>query len=185
MIKNKKVGIIACCDITGLIGYDGQIPWHNSVDLKRFKELTMGTTLIMGRKTFESLPKKSLPGRRIHVLYNSYANLENTDYPEVEHYFSMLAAIEEAPTDLVWIAGGGQIYNDAINLKIADFIDLSIINAVHLTPIKDSLNVQKEKRIMFPHVDYAYRVVSEVVNEEDPKLFHRRYEIRPEWGWSA
>ena len=50
----------------GVIGKDGGLPWHISADLKRFKALTMGTVLVMGRKTFDSLPKL-LPGRR-HIV---------------------------------------------------------------------------------------------------------------------
>ena len=46
-----------------MIGKDGAIPWHISDDLKRFKALTMGHTIVMGRKTWDSLPKKPLPGR--------------------------------------------------------------------------------------------------------------------------
>ena len=47
----------------GVIGKDGGIPWHISDDMKRFKALTMGNTVVMGRKTWDSLPKKPLPGR--------------------------------------------------------------------------------------------------------------------------
>lgn len=47
----------------GIIGRDGGLPWHISSDLKRFKELTMGKPVIMGRKTWDSLPRKPLPGR--------------------------------------------------------------------------------------------------------------------------
>jgi dihydrofolate reductase len=58
--------IVARAD-NGVIGKDGAMPWHISEDLKRFKRLTMGTVMIMGRKTFESLPRL-LPGRRHIVL---------------------------------------------------------------------------------------------------------------------
>ena len=53
--------------VNGVIGRDGKLPWHISADLKRFKRLTMGSAMVMGRKTFESLPGV-LPGRRHIVL---------------------------------------------------------------------------------------------------------------------
>lgn len=74
-----NVGMIAACDINGLIGYDGKIPWHNKTDLKRFKQLTMNSTLIMGRKTYESLPANKLPGRTKYVLTYSPWGKEDTD----------------------------------------------------------------------------------------------------------
>jgi dihydrofolate reductase len=52
----------------GVIGKDGAIPWHISEDLKRFKALTLGKTVVMGRKTWDSLPRKPLPGRRNVVV---------------------------------------------------------------------------------------------------------------------
>ena len=52
----------------GVIGKDGAIPWHISDDLKRFKALTLGKTVVMGRKTWDSLPRKPLPGRRNIVV---------------------------------------------------------------------------------------------------------------------
>ena len=52
----------------GVIGREGGLPWHISSDLKRFKEITMGKPVVMGRKTWESLPRKPLPGRRNIVI---------------------------------------------------------------------------------------------------------------------
>jgi len=59
--------VLAVAD-NGVIGRDGAIPWHISDDLKRFKALTLGKTVVMGRKTWDSLPKKPLPGRRNIVV---------------------------------------------------------------------------------------------------------------------
>ena len=70
MIKDLYTIIIAAVSENGVIGKDGKIPWHLPVDLKRFKKLTSGYPVIMGRKTYESLPKKfrPLPGRLNIVL---------------------------------------------------------------------------------------------------------------------
>ena len=59
---SEIVLVVAIAD-NGVIGKDGGIPWHISDDMKRFKALTMGHTIVMGRKTWDSLPRKPLPGR--------------------------------------------------------------------------------------------------------------------------
>ena len=62
-MSRAAITIVVARASNGVIGKDGGLPWHISADLKRFKALTMGTVLVMGRKTFDSLPKL-LPGRR-------------------------------------------------------------------------------------------------------------------------
>jgi dihydrofolate reductase len=59
--------VVAAAD-NGVIGRDGAVPWHIPADLKRFKALTLGKTVVMGRKTWDSLPRKPLPGRQNLVL---------------------------------------------------------------------------------------------------------------------
>lgn len=89
----------------GVIGRDGTMPWHIPADLKRFKRLTMGHAMIMGRKTFESFPSP-LPGRRHIVLTRSRS--WQADGAEVVH--SQGEALERAGADLVAIVGGAEIY---------------------------------------------------------------------------
>ena len=64
----SRIALVVAVSRNGVIGRAGGLPWHISSDLKRFKALTMGKPLIMGRKTWESLPKKPLPGRRNIVI---------------------------------------------------------------------------------------------------------------------
>lgn len=184
MIKGKTVGMIVACDLTGMIGYDGTIPWKCPADMKRFKELTMGHTLIMGSKTFDSLPRKPLPGRTTHVLHHPTSLIPDIHFEGVKRFTSILKAVEEAPTDLVWIAGGAQIYAEALMLNMPDFIDLSIIDGVCLPAVKDRIPESLEKTIVLPPIPYFYRVESETVNPDDPKLWHRKYVIREKWGWN-
>ena len=63
-----KTTLIACCDSMGGIGKDGGIPWYLPSDLKHFSEYTKGKPCVMGRKTWESLPVKPLPGRKNYVI---------------------------------------------------------------------------------------------------------------------
>ena len=62
------VSFVVAVARNGVIGREGGLPWHISSDLKRFKEITMGKPVIMGRKTWDSLPRKPLPGRRNIVI---------------------------------------------------------------------------------------------------------------------
>lgn len=89
----------------GVIGKDGSIPWHIPADLKRFKALTMGHAMIMGRKTFESFPKP-LPGRRHIVL--TRARGWQADGAEVVH--SKAEALALAGEDPLAIIGGAEVY---------------------------------------------------------------------------
>ena len=63
-----KISLILACGKDGLIGVSGKLPWHLPADLKRFKKITWGKTLLMGRRTWDSLPLQPLPGRRNIVL---------------------------------------------------------------------------------------------------------------------
>lgn len=89
----------------GVIGKDGTIPWHIPADLKRFKRLTMGHAMIMGRKTFESFPSP-LPGRRHIVLTRD----ESWQADGAEVARSRADALQLAGRDPVAIVGGTEIY---------------------------------------------------------------------------
>ena len=91
------LGMIVACDRNGAIGKDGDLPWRQSTDLQHFKTVTMGSNLIMGRKTWDSLPGL-LPGRTHYVL--SRGNVEGVE----------VIGYEQAKEMDGWIIGGGEIY---------------------------------------------------------------------------
>jgi dihydrofolate reductase len=106
------VGLIWAQSTSGVIGRDGGIPWRLPEDQARFKELTMGHTVVMGRLTWESLPAsvRPLPGRRNVVL------TRQADYPADRA--EVVATLDDAVTDEeTWVIGGEQIY--ALALPIA------------------------------------------------------------------
>ncbi|MDE6460638.1 MAG: dihydrofolate reductase [Paramuribaculum sp.] len=108
-----NISIIAALGADNSIGAAGNLAFHISADLKHFKELTMGKPVIMGRKTFESLPNGPLPGRRNIVISR---NPEYT-YPGVETASSMQDAVElvyDSPEAM--IIGGAEIYRQALPL---------------------------------------------------------------------
>ena len=89
--------MIVACDRNGAIGKDGDLPWRQSTDLQYFKKLTINCNLIMGRKTWESLPGK-LPEREHYVL-------SRNNNPDLD-----IISFEDALTMEGWIIGGGEIY---------------------------------------------------------------------------
>ena len=106
----------------GCIGKDGALPWHLPADLKRFKALTMGKPMIMGRKTFESLPGL-LPGRRHIVL----TRRERWDSSGAEVVRSVEEALSVAGGGDVSVIGGAAIFD--VFMEHADRIELTEIHA--------------------------------------------------------
>ena len=102
----------------GIIGRDGKLPWHLPADLKRFKALTMGSAMVMGRKTFESLPGL-LPGRR-HIVLTRNRNWFRVG---AELASSVEEAIALAGDEPISVIGGADIF--ALFLPIADRIELT------------------------------------------------------------
>lgn len=121
------VMIVARAD-NGVIGRDGALPWRLPEDLKRFKALTMGTPMIMGRKTFESLPGL-LPGRRHIVLTRGDWRAEGA---EVAHSIDDALALAAAPR--VSVIGGAEIYR--LFEPVATRIELT---EVHAAPAGDTM----------------------------------------------
>lgn len=107
----QKITIIASVASDGALGRNGDLLFHFKADLRRFKELTLGHPIIMGRKTFESFPKGPLPGRRnIVITRNSGYRREG-----VETASSLDEAIALVAEDC-FVLGGGEIYRQAMPL---------------------------------------------------------------------
>ena len=105
---SEIVLVVAIAD-NDVIGKDGVIPWHISEDLKRFKALTMGHPIVMGRKTWDSLPRKPLPGRA-NVVVTRQADW-HADGAVVAH---SLGQATEGTSGLVFVIGGAEIYDIAL-----------------------------------------------------------------------
>lgn len=116
------VNIIAAIAQDNAIGNDNKLLYWLPNDLKRFKALTTGHTIIMGRKTFESLPKGALPNRRNIVLSRS-----QVQYPGAETFPSLETALAACTTDeQVYIIGGASVYQQA--MAFADKLCLTQID---------------------------------------------------------
>ena len=105
-----RISIIAAVARNGVIGHEGRMPWHLPEELAHFKAVTMGHALVMGRSTFESIGRV-LPGRRTIVLTRDPA----WQHPGVEAAHSFAEAVSLAgPADEVFVAGGAQVYAEAL-----------------------------------------------------------------------
>jgi len=109
------ISLIVVMDENGVIGRNNQLPWNLSPDLKRFKQLTMGHHLLMGRKTFDSIGRP-LPGRRTVVITrNSAFRVPGvTVSPSLTHALSVARSADD---EEVFVAGGGEIFSQAISLS--------------------------------------------------------------------
>lgn len=144
----------------GVIGLNGAIPWHYKGDLQRFKRLTMGAVIVMGRATWDSLPKKPLPGRR-NVVITSRPIEGVESYPSIDAALCAIGATD------VWFIGGARIYEEA--MKHVDVIDVTYVPdriddpaAVKMPPIDES----------------SFQPGDLVPHEDDPALTHRTYTRR-------
>ena len=154
--KVSKLTLIAAIDENSVLGKDNQLIWHLPEDLKRFKLLTTGHAIIMGRKTFESLPK-ALPNRHNIVVTRN----QNYSKEGITVCNSLEEAIECAKDDeQPYVIGGGQIYEQAIGL--ADVIELTRIHSqfegdVFFPEIDlKKWSVEKEDRMSHPDFEFSF-----------------------------
>ncbi|MBO7069144.1 MAG: dihydrofolate reductase [Bacteroidaceae bacterium] len=118
------ISIIAAVAQNLAIGYENKLLYWLPDDLKRFKALTTGHTIIMGRRTFESLPKGALPNRRNVILTRS-----RMVFPGADVYSSLQEALAScAPEEDVYIIGGASVYKEA--LPLADRLCLTEIQDI-------------------------------------------------------
>lgn len=135
-MTNPKLTLVVAVAKNGVIGRDGDLPWRLSSDLKRFKAATMGKPVLMGRKTWESLPRKPLPGR-FNLILTRDANFVASDAWVYTDLAAMLAAgramAAAAGVEEACIIGGAQLYE--ATLPLADRI---ILTEVNLEPLGDA-----------------------------------------------
>ena len=118
----QKIALIAAIAKNNAIGVDNKLIYWLPNDLKRFKELTTGHTIIMGSNTFRSLPKGALPNRRNIVL-----SRKETTFPGTETFSSLEEALANCKNeDIVYIIGGEMLYRTA--MPVADILCLTEID---------------------------------------------------------
>lgn len=119
-----KLGLVYARARNGVIGRDGVLPWHLPEDLAHFKKVTMGAPVIMGRKTWESLPPRfrPLPGRR-NIVVTRQAGWSAPGAESAASFDEAVARCE--PAAHAWVIGGAEIYRQAVPLaEIAEVTEL-------------------------------------------------------------
>lgn len=147
----KSITLIVATDLKGGIGLNNQLLWHLPDDLKRFKALTIGKAIIMGRKTFESIGK-ALPGRR-NIVLSRDADLRIEGAEVFERLEDAIAACKE---ESICIIGGGEIYR------------LAFPFATHLSLTK--VHTELHADTFFPEVtDSEWTLISSEPHPRDEK----------------
>lgn len=150
------INIIAAVAQNNAIGYQNKLLYWLPNDLKRFKQLTTGHTIIMGRKTFDSLPKGALPHRRNVVISRTVQSLPGCDvYPSLDEALSHCEADED-----IYIIGGASIYEQA----------LPIAQRLRLTEIADT---PAQADVFFPNYSSWHEVWREEhsIDEKHPQRY--------------
>lgn len=153
-MKSELHLIVAMAD-NGAIGLDGDMPWGRNLpaDLRHFKETTMGHPIVMGRRTYETLPKRPLPGRTNVVV------TRNTEYTAegalVVH--SIEEALESVRDEKLFLIGGGSLYKQGIELS----------DQLHITLVHHSW---ENADTFFPNIDLdIWQCVENERHEADEK----------------
>lgn len=151
-MSKQQITLIAAASENNGLGKDNQLVWHLPDDFKRFKALTTGHCIIMGRKTFETFPKL-LPNRK-HIVITRNSNFKKENVVIVS---SLEEALKHTQGDREpFVIGGGEIYHLA--MKIADKIELT---RVHTTVEADAF---------FPEIDTKkWQLIAEEYHSKDEK----------------
>lgn len=143
-----QLALIAALDRHGAIGRDNTLPWHLPEDLKRFKRLTMGHPVLMGRRTAESIGR-ALPGRRNFVLTRS----GRAPYAGQTAVASIDEALARASDEIVFVIGGGEVYARALpsaTLMHLTHVDTDVVDADAFFPPFDPADWRQTQRIEHP-----------------------------------
>ena len=153
------VSLIVAKSKHNVIGDKGRIPWHIPNDLKRFKELTTDNVVIMGRKTFESLPEENRPlPNRVNIILSKDKSYHSTCCMVFD---SLKKALRKAGSDKkVFVIGGGEIYKEA--LKYADNVYVTEVDGefegdtYFPTLNRTWKEVKREEKEGYRFIDYVY-----------------------------
>lgn len=150
----EKIAIVVAIGKHRALGKDNDLLWHIPDDLKRFKELTMGHPVIMGRKTWESIPKKHRPlSGRTNIILTRDSSYDAPGALVVHSLEDALTEARKAPgAEEIHIGGGAELYNEL----------LPVVNRLYLTLIDD----EKEFDTAFPEYETEFtKVLSEETRE--------------------
>ena len=139
--SSSNLKAIVAISENSVIGKNGDLPWRISEDLKWFKKITLGRTLLMGRKTWESLPGP-LPGRENWVISSTLQPL-----PGIKVFKSLLDALESSKNRETFIIGGGELYRQTLpkchELYVSEVHRVIQDGDVFFPPFKDDFKMEE------------------------------------------
>jgi len=156
-----EVILIAAVGQNGEMGHNNELLWHLPGDLPRFKQMTMGSPIIMGRKTFDSIGRP-LPGR-LNIVLTENTDWQTNDISVASSLNDALQLAEAEGTDKVFVIGGGQIYK----------LFLAYASSLEITEVYDS----PQADTFFPNFSSAEFIETkrEPNTEHDPKFDYVSY----------
>lgn len=168
------IGIIAAVSLNDVIGKNGKLPWYYPADLSWFKRCTRGQTVVMGRKTFESIGSQPLPMRSNIIIssknieyipvINGYKNLRFHSIKDFVSYIDLFVQHGVQWSKNIWFIGGRRIFEEAF--EYAD--------TLYLTKIPESTT--GENLVYFPKWDMSkWQLMFGKQNSEDNRLWHFGY----------
>lgn len=163
-----KINIIVSVALNGCIGGNNTLLWKQSEDLKRFKSLTTGKVVIMGQKTYESLPKRPLPNRTNIVMSNDY----DVKFDGCEMAYDMEEALNKAKywsdDGEVFIIGGGSIYRQFLpvaNKLYITRIDTVVEGDTYFPDIDEDVWIKEYEEHHFKNDKNQYNYTFEIYNK--------------------
>ena len=145
-----NIHLIWAQDSNGGIGKGGNLPWHIPEDLKNFKQLTINSTVVMGRKTWDSLPVKPLPKRRNIVLSKS----KQVSAETFKSYEECMEHLKKNNLKKIFIIGGRSVYN--LFFDDADFLHITKVN------------------LLEPDVNEFFPVSTKEINKKFQQIFEKQ-----------
>lgn len=164
------IKLIFCSDLVGNVGKDNDLIFKYKEDMKFFRETTLGSTVLMGYKTYESLGSKPLP-KRINMV------LTRREEYELDREVIVVRNLEKAiedfrknyPNEDLYVIGGAMVYNKCLELDLVDEVLITLVNTV----AKES-DTKVELAYMFDNLPYREKL-KEFTSEDDKKVEIFRY----------
>lgn len=164
------IKVIFCSDLEGNIGKNNDLLFKYKEDMKFFRDTTLGKTMLMGRKTYESLGSEPLP-RRLNVVLTKEKTIEvKTNIILVDDLEKTIKEFNEGSTkDDLYIIGGASIYNQSLELGLVDEVLITIVHEI----VKDA-DTKVDLALIFDQFPYK-EIIKEFIAEDGNKVEIYRY----------